>query len=112
VLCVGRLVGQQGGKRLAIHRRSVCQRDLFVDLYRCRRERRAVRHRVGEIAGTHRQSEREPEYRQERCRFNLDLVFKQRDRVHRLRLLVGQQGRERLAVHRRSVCQRDLFVDL
>ena len=54
----------------------------------------------------------EPEHGCERQQRRLDLVLHQRDGLHRLRCLVGRQGRQRFAVHRRSEGQFHLFADL
>ena len=61
---------------------------------------------------THGIAERESQFRPERRRLDAHLVFDQRDRLHRIRLLVGLHGHPWDRVHGHHYIKQDLHAEL
>jgi hypothetical protein len=101
---LGWLVGDQSDERLAVDRRTEVEHDFRADLHGDRRERDSIGDGDGDRdgGGADGDSGGEPEHGEERQRFDGELEFDQRDGVHGLGWLVGNQGDERLAVNGRS----------
>ena len=83
-----------------------------LDLYRARRQRGAVRNRLGQAGSAHCHAERGPERREERRQRDADLVLDQCDLVQRLGRLVGNQERDWIPVHGRPHQHVRLHADL
>ena len=107
--CLGRQPLQQwfAGDRCA---HGEC--NLYAYLHRYRRQRDAVRDRLGYLPSPKSEFDGEPHHGHQRHQFHTGLVSNQCNLLYRLRCLVGQRGNERVAVQRRPDSERDLYPEL